>query len=147
MFQEHCQKIFPHIHCLHLMHSDVSWVLVFLGTQVWPQIMLDQDYSLLWLCCHNFSVHIKQSLPTNWPPFYWIWLLQITKMFKLLLLKFFPIHTVQQSNKHFNQNPTRCAAALIDLLFLKSCLFVRFKIALFEITRELCCTLGNKLFG
>ena len=36
--------IFPHIHCLHLMNSDVAWVLVSSGTQVQPQIILDPDY-------------------------------------------------------------------------------------------------------
>ena len=36
--------IFPHTHCLHLMYSEVAWVLVFLGTQVHPQLILDPDY-------------------------------------------------------------------------------------------------------
>ena len=36
--------IFPHIQCLHLMNSDVPWVLVSSGTQVQPQIILDPDY-------------------------------------------------------------------------------------------------------
>ena len=37
--------IFRHIYCLHLMNSKVAWVLlVSLGTQVQPQIMLDRDY-------------------------------------------------------------------------------------------------------
>ena len=36
--------IFRHIYCLHLMNSMVAWVLVSLGTQVQPQIMLDRDY-------------------------------------------------------------------------------------------------------
>ena len=35
---------FRHIQCLHLMYADVAWVLVSLGTQVQPQIMLDPEY-------------------------------------------------------------------------------------------------------
>ena len=33
-----------HIQCLHLMYSEVAWVLVSLGTQVQPQIILVPDY-------------------------------------------------------------------------------------------------------
>ena len=36
--------IFRHIQCLHLMYSEVAWVLVSSGTQVQPQIILDPDY-------------------------------------------------------------------------------------------------------
>ena len=36
--------IFQHIQCLHLINPEVAWVLVSLGTQVQPQIMLDSDY-------------------------------------------------------------------------------------------------------
>ena len=36
--------IFRHIQCLHLMYSEVAWVLVSLGTQVQPQIIFDPDY-------------------------------------------------------------------------------------------------------
>ena len=36
--------IFQHIQCLHLMDSEVAWVLVSSGTQVQPQIILDSDY-------------------------------------------------------------------------------------------------------
>ena len=36
--------IFQRIHCLHLMYSEVAWVLVSSGTQVQPQIILDSDY-------------------------------------------------------------------------------------------------------
>ena len=36
--------IFHHIQCLYLMNSEVSWVLVFLGTQVQTQIILGPDY-------------------------------------------------------------------------------------------------------
>ena len=35
---------FQHIQCLHLMYSEAVWVLVLLGTQVQPQIILDLDY-------------------------------------------------------------------------------------------------------
>ena len=36
--------IIGHIQCLHLMYSEVAWVLVSSGTQVQPQIILDPDY-------------------------------------------------------------------------------------------------------
>ena len=36
--------IFRHIQCLHLMYSEVAWVLVSSETQVQPQIILDPDY-------------------------------------------------------------------------------------------------------
>ena len=36
--------IFRYIKCLHLMNSEVAWMLVFSGTQVQPQIILDPDY-------------------------------------------------------------------------------------------------------
>ena len=32
------------IQCLHLMYAEVAWVLVSLGTQVQPQVILDPDY-------------------------------------------------------------------------------------------------------
>ena len=35
--------IFRHIHCLHLMYSEVAWVLVSSVTQVSPQTILDPD--------------------------------------------------------------------------------------------------------
>ena len=35
--------IFRHIHCLHLMNSEVALVLVSSGTQVQLQIILDPD--------------------------------------------------------------------------------------------------------
>ena len=35
---------FRHIQYLHLMYSEVAWVLVYSGTQVQPQIILDPDY-------------------------------------------------------------------------------------------------------
>ena len=37
-------SIFRHIQCLHLMNSEVSWLLVSSGTQVQPQTILDPDY-------------------------------------------------------------------------------------------------------
>ena len=36
--------IFPLIQCLHLMYFEVTWVLVFLGTQVQSQIILNSEY-------------------------------------------------------------------------------------------------------
>ena len=33
----------PHIQCLHLMYSEVVWILESLGTQVQPQIILNPD--------------------------------------------------------------------------------------------------------
>ena len=35
---------FLHIHCLHLMNSEVAWVLVSSGTKVQPQIILHPDH-------------------------------------------------------------------------------------------------------
>ena len=35
---------FRHIHYLHLMYSEVVWVLVSSGTQARPQIILDPEY-------------------------------------------------------------------------------------------------------
>ena len=35
--------IFRDIQCLHLMNSEVAWVLVSSGTQIQPQIILDPD--------------------------------------------------------------------------------------------------------
>ena len=37
-------KIFRHIQCLHLMNSEVVWVLVSSRTQARPQIIFDPDY-------------------------------------------------------------------------------------------------------
>ena len=37
-------SVFWHIQCLHLMNSEVSWVLVSSRTQVQPQTILDPDY-------------------------------------------------------------------------------------------------------
>ena len=41
--------IFRHIQCLHLMNSEIAWVLVFSGTQSQPQIILDPDNLLDYL--------------------------------------------------------------------------------------------------
>ena len=35
---------FRHIKCLHLMYAEVACVLVSLGNQVQPQVILDPDY-------------------------------------------------------------------------------------------------------
>ena len=37
-------SIFWHIQCLHLMYSEVAWVLVSLGTHVQSQVILNPDY-------------------------------------------------------------------------------------------------------
>ena len=50
MFQEpdHIKNtiilVFRHIQRLHLMYSEIGWVLVSSKTQVQPQIILDPDY-------------------------------------------------------------------------------------------------------
>ena len=36
--------IFQHIQCLHLINSEVAWLLVSSGSQVQPQIIVDPDY-------------------------------------------------------------------------------------------------------
>ena len=38
--------IFRHIQCLHLINSEVAWVLVSSRTQVQSQIILDPDYTI-----------------------------------------------------------------------------------------------------
>ena len=52
--------IFRHIQCLHLMHSEVAWVLVFSGTQLQPQIILDPnklpDYLSVFYDCFKPSL-------------------------------------------------------------------------------------------
>ena len=37
-------KIYSDILCLHLMNSEVAWILVSSGTQVQPEIILNPDY-------------------------------------------------------------------------------------------------------
>ena len=36
--------IILHIQCIHLMNSEVAWVLVSSGAQVEPQVILGPDY-------------------------------------------------------------------------------------------------------
>ena len=50
--------IFRHIQCLHLMDSEVACVLVFSGTQVQPQIILNPDYLLDYLSI-SYDYEIK----------------------------------------------------------------------------------------
>ena len=56
MFQEpdHIKNtiilVFRHIQRLHLMYSEIGWVLVSSKTQVQPQIILDPDYLADYLC-------------------------------------------------------------------------------------------------
>ena len=50
--------IFRHIQCLHLMNSEVAWVLVSSGTQVQPQIILDPD------CCPDYLFASYDYVPT-----------------------------------------------------------------------------------
>ena len=45
--------------CLHLMNSEVAWVLVSLGTQAQPQIMLDPDHLSDYL--YVFSDYVKSN--------------------------------------------------------------------------------------
>ena len=64
--------IFLQIQCLYLMYSEVAWVLVYSGTQVQPQIILDTDYLPDYL-----SVSYDYAL---------IQVLQVLKVFLLLPL-------------------------------------------------------------
>ena len=60
--------IFQHIECLHLMYSEVAWILVFSGTQVQPQIILDldhlPDYSYEYVLFKSFFLY-DQKVNTN----------------------------------------------------------------------------------
>ena len=56
-----------HIQCLHLMYTEVGWVLVSSGTQVQPQVILDPDYLADYLfvsydCDKNKAQKIKTLL-------------------------------------------------------------------------------------
>ena len=52
--------VFRHIQCLHLMNSEIAWVLVSSGTQVQPQIILNPDYIPDYLSVsYNYSEYIK----------------------------------------------------------------------------------------
>ena len=50
--------IFRHIQCLHLMYSEVAWILVSSGTQAQPQIILNPDYFPDYLSVSYDYVHI-----------------------------------------------------------------------------------------
>ena len=41
--------LLSHIECLHLMDCEITWVLVFSGTQIKPQIIIDTYYLLDYL--------------------------------------------------------------------------------------------------
>ena len=55
-----------HIQCLHLMYSEVAWVLVPLGTQVQPQIILVPDYLTDYLSSSYDYGGTLKTLP-KWP--------------------------------------------------------------------------------
>ena len=61
--------IFRHIHCLHLMISEVAWVLVSSGTQVQLQIILDSDY-----LPHYLSVSYDNAV-SKYFKYNWLWFL------------------------------------------------------------------------
>ena len=50
---------FRHIQSLHLMYVEVAWVLVSLGTQVQPHVILDPDYlfvsyeTIIWIMIYE----------------------------------------------------------------------------------------------
>ena len=54
--------IFRRIQCSHLMNSEVAWVLVSLGTQVQPQIILDPDYLPDYLSVSNDYAQLQRLL-------------------------------------------------------------------------------------
>ena len=59
-------SIFWHIQCLHLMYSEVAWVLVSLRTQVQQQIILNPDYlpyylSVCYDCGKNKAITLMQN--------------------------------------------------------------------------------------
>ena len=66
--------IFRHILCLHLMNSEVAWVLLSSGTQVQPQVILDPDYlpdylSVSYdydLTVHRFFVRVQSPTCTTY---------------------------------------------------------------------------------
>ena len=52
-----------HLQCLHLMYAEVACVLVSSGTQVQPQIILDQDYFTDYLSVpydYSFNEYLAQ---------------------------------------------------------------------------------------
>ena len=59
-------SIFWHIQCLHLMYSEVAWVLVSLRTQVQQQITLNPDYLPYYLSvCYDYGKNKAITLMQN----------------------------------------------------------------------------------
>ena len=54
--------IFRRIQCSHMMNSEVAWVLVSLGTQVQPQIILDPDYLADYLSVSDDYAQLQRLL-------------------------------------------------------------------------------------
>ena len=54
--------IFRRIQCSHMMNSEVAWVLVSLGTQVQPQIILDPDYLANYLSVSDDYAQLQRLL-------------------------------------------------------------------------------------
>ena len=54
--------IFRRIQCSHMMNSEVAWVLVSLGTQVQPQIILDPDYLADYLSVSDDYAQLQRVL-------------------------------------------------------------------------------------
>ena len=76
-------SIIRHIHCLHLLYSEVAWVLVSTGIQVQPKIILDPDYlpnyfsvSYDYEEIHSFLENLSYSL------FFLIWVMFQEKILK-----------------------------------------------------------------
>ena len=57
--------IFRHIQCLHLMWSEIVWVLVSSGTQIQPQIILDSDYPPKYLSISYDYDSISATISSN----------------------------------------------------------------------------------
>ena len=69
--------IFQHIQCLHLMNSEVAWVLVSWGTQVQPQIILDPD---------DLPDYLSVSYDMALTNIYWLLLIGLLKTISRLAL-------------------------------------------------------------
>ena len=54
--------IFRRIQCSHMMNSEVAWVLVSLGTQVQPQIILDPDFLADYLSVSDNYAQLQRLL-------------------------------------------------------------------------------------
>ena len=54
--------IFRRIQCSHMMNSEVAWVLVSLGTQVQPQIILDPDFLADYLSVSDDYAQLQRLL-------------------------------------------------------------------------------------